>query len=410
MDQWWDERTGRKNAETPEDRETAVQSDESTPDYDQSVYTDAPEDHPPPAPSPRRKDPPPPGAIFADTLPIHGESIRVSDILEPILPKLEKLADELPAPAYYTRAADIVRLQIVENVAQELIWRRASTQINDDIKPQLDKAVDKTEKDRINREFQGRETLYVQYLTKQGRTRDEIRERLRRAIVIDSYLRDRLLPLVPPPRRNELFDYYQTHRTEFSRPERREMWLIEVPIEEFLDFRKPITRADEQAAMKSAREKIEAAAAALDKGEPFEEVAKTHSLGPHREDGGAWGYITAASDRTKGPLQGRWAEPSRILFELEPDQRSDIIEFAKCFFIVKAGKFDPGMEASFQEAQPHIVDTLKQQRFARLRADFLQGELDKITIGSLDDFMQKVMDEIPPSKDKSVSVNPDLNR
>ena len=49
-------------------------------------------------------------------------------------------------------------------------------------------------------------------------------------------------------------------------------------------------------------------------------------------------------------------------------------------------------------------------RFARLRADFLQGELDKVTIGSLDEFMQKVMNEIPPSKDKAVSVNPDINR
>ena len=228
--------------------------------------------------------------------------------------------------------------------------------------------------------------------------------------MIDSYLRDRLLPLVPPPRRNELLDYYQSHRAEFSRPERREMWLIEVPIEEFLDFRKPITRADEQAATKSAREKIEAAAAALAKGESFEEVAKAYSLGPHREDGGAWGFITASGDRSKGPLQGRWAEPSRILFELESGETSDIIESGKCYFIVRAGKVEPGMEASFQDAQPQIADTLKQQRFARLRADFLQGELDKITIGSLDDFMQKVMNAIPPSKDKAVTVNPDLNR
>lgn len=360
-------------------------------------------------PSQRNAATAPPGAIFADTLPIHGETIRVVDVLEPILPQLEKMAGELPAEAYYKRAADIVRLQIVENVAQQLIWRRASEQINDEIKPHLDKAIDKTEKDRINREFQGRETLYEKYLTKHGKTRSEVRERLRRAIVIDSYLRDRLLPLVPPPRRNELYDYFRAHQAEFGRPERREMWLIEVPIEGFLDFRKPISRADEQAATKLARDKIEAAASALSQGESFEEVAGRYSMGPHREEGGAWGMITAAEDRTHGPLQGRWSEPSRKLFEMKSGETSGIIESGKCYFIVKVGKVEPGMEPSFQDAQPHIAETMKQQRFAKLRADFLQGELDKSTIGSLDDFMGQVMDAIPASRDKSVSVVPTIN-
>ncbi|GMU33288.1 MAG: peptidyl-prolyl cis-trans isomerase [Planctomycetia bacterium] len=412
MQQWWNGGSA-SSAPTSEEADSARAVGERSPEESRTASDSDQARHSKEMPTkstksaPRR---PPPGAIFADTLPIHGETIRVGDILEPIQPKLEKMATELPAQAYYQRAADIVRLQIVENVAQQLIWRRASAQINDDIKPQLEKAIDKTEKDRINREFQGRETLYEQFLSKHGKTRTDVRERLRRAIVIDSYLRDRLLPMVPQPRRSELLEYYESHRAEFSRPEQREMWLIEVPVEAFLDFRKPVSRADEQEATRKAREKIEQAAAALARGDAFDVVAREYSMGPHREDGGAWGSITAASDNSRSPLQGRWAEPSRKLFELSPGGTSEIVEADKCFFIVRTGEIKPGKNASFQEAQPHIVDSLKQQRFAHLRADFLQKELDSATIGSLDDFMRMVMDAIPPSTDKTARLERGMKR
>lgn len=333
MQQWWNGESA-SSVPTSDEPDLASADAEGLPDEDRTASEPDPthfdDDVPikPAKAAPRR---PPPGAIFADTLPIHGETIRVGDILEPIKPKLEKMASELPAQAYYQRAADIVRLQIVENVAQQLIWRRASAQINDDIKPQLDKAIDKTEKDRINREFQGRETLYEQFLTKHGKTRTDVRERLRRAIVIDSYLRDRLLPMVPQPRRSELLEYYESHRAEFSRPEQRDMWLIEVPVEGFLDFRKPISRADEQEAARKAREKIEQAAAALQRGDAFDVVAREHSMGPHREDGGAWGSISASSDSSGSPLQGRWAEPSRKLFELSPALRATSSRLTSAF-------------------------------------------------------------------------------
>lgn len=340
-----------------------------------------------------------PGAIRADALVVNNETIRVVDILEAIQPRLEQLGRELPEEIYYQRAAQLVRLQIVEAVAQHLIWRRASAHVNDDLKPQLDKAVDRMEKERINREFGGRETVYEKFLTKHGKTRSEVRERLQRTVVIDSYLRDRLLPLVPMPRKNELWEYYQAHRKEFESQERREMFLIDIPVRAFVE-RSGIygPSADELAAAREkARAAAEAAAAAIAAGESFEEVARKHSHGPRKEEGGAWGFITLPSDASHAPLQGRWAAPSKRLFELDAGEVSEIIEdtAAGGFFIVKAGKVEPASVVSFQDAQPEIIDVLRQQRFVKLRADFLQAELDKSTIGSLDDFMDMVMSAIP---------------
>lgn len=340
---------------------------------------------------------PPPGAILPDVLVVDNRKISVNDILEPLGPVLDKMAgDELPA-SYYNDAARLVRAQIVEQVAQHLIWRRAQEHVTDEMKPAIDKAVAKMEKDRINREFGGRETLYEKHLTDHKMTRDEVKEKLKRSLLIDTYLRDRLLPQVPPPRRQELLDYYQKNQADFSQAERRELLLIDIPAAAFLETGKWATKAAQEAADKEARARIHEAEAALKRGEKFEDVAKKYSEGLHASEGGSWGMITAP-EPGKAALQGHWEVPSRKLFEMAPGQTSEIIEAAKSFFIVKVGKYEPGKLDSFQEAQPEISSKLRQERFMKLRAQFLQAELEKSTIGSLEDFVTRVMQSLPPPR------------
>lgn len=337
---------------------------------------------------------PPPGAVLPDVLVVDDERITVSDILEPVTHRLEELAGSLPAAAYFDEAAKLVRSQIVENVAQHLIWRRASTHLTEEMEPQVEKAIGKMEKDRINREFGGRETLYEKYLAQHGKSRDDVKKRLRKVVLIDSYLRDRLLPQINSPRKQELVAYFNQHRAEFSRPERREMLLIDVPVNAFLDTRRWPTQQEQQEAEAKARAEIEAAHAALQRGEPFEDVARKHSRGLHTETGGNWGMITKPAG-SESALQGHWEAPSRRLFELQAGETSEILHAANSFFIVRAGQIEPADEMTFQQAQPKIVDTLRQERFIRLRTEFLQAELEKSTIGSLEDFVTRVMRAIP---------------
>jgi len=335
--------------------------------------------------------PPSSHAIRSDVLLVNGETVSVSDILESISAELERLAAELPPMAYGAKAGEMIRQEIVESVAQHLIWRKAKQMLNEDMEKGLKKAVDKMEKDRINREFQGRETLYDKYLAKHNKTRDEVRERLRRSIVIDSYLRERLLPLVQSPRKQELLNYYNANLAEFSEKGRREMYLIDVPAAAFFEARRRPTEDERRVAMDKAREEIQRAADALRGGEPFEQVAKTHSRGSTAEQGGNWGMI-------EQPLQGRWQAPSKRLFEMKEGETSEIIETPDGFFIVKAGKVEPGKTQTFDEAQTQIANTLKQRRFLKLRADFLQNELKQSTIGSLEEFVAEVLRAVPEPK------------
>jgi peptidyl-prolyl cis-trans isomerase SurA len=331
---------------------------------------------------------PPPSAIRPDALIVNNQTITVGDVLEPILPTVEKMAAELPPKTYYDRVADLVRRQIIEAVAEQLIWRRAQEKIKEEVDSQIGKVVDKMEKDRINREFGGSETKYEKYLAQRGKSRADVRQRLRRSIIIESYLREHLLPLVSAPRKPDLLRYYEGHRDEFSRPARREMFLIDVPAAAFLDRGRPATDTEQQSALRQARKTVEEAAEALKAGRPFEDVAKQHSRGLNQEQGGAWGFIGA-------PLQGRWAMPSQRLFEMQAGEVSGIIETPDGFFIVKVGQVEGGDVVSFQDAQPEIIDRLRQERFTRLRADFLQKELEQSSLSSLDAFVTEVLKALP---------------
>jgi bifunctional DNA-binding transcriptional regulator/antitoxin component of YhaV-PrlF toxin-antitoxin module len=332
---------------------------------------------------------PAPNAVYANALVVNNDTITVDDVLEPLLPRIEEMSKELLPDAYYRRVVNLIREQIIEAVAQHLIWRRAQSQMDADMEPRLEKLIDRMEKERINREFNGSETRYTKFLTKRHKTRADVRQRLRRQIIIDNYLRGHLLPLVPSPRKRELRQYYTDHVERFSRSSEREMFLIDIPHQKFLDRSDPTSDDALEAARKQARTAIRAAATAIEAGEAFPDVAVRFSLGLNADKGGAWGSIS-------GPLQGRWAAPSRRLFELGAGEVSEIIETPDSFFIVKAGKVQSSEVQSFQDAQPRIASALRQDRFATLRANFLQDELNQSTIGSLDAFVAEALRAVPP--------------
>lgn len=410
MMEWWQQRTNEKKhsagPETVEEKPHSVDADPSlTAENPHPAHTEISE---PNASAMGTGEPVAPigQTIHADALIVNDETIRVGDILEPIAPRLEKLMRELPPDSYFAKAMQIVRLQIIEAVAQHLIWRRAQRQLTDELKPQLDKAVDKMEKERINREFGGRETVYEKYLARHGKTRSDVRERLKRSLIIDSYLRDRLLQLIPTPRKSELEDYYKSHLAEFSQQERRELFLIDIPARAFLDPGRAMNPADEAAAEQKAREAAREAEAAIQRGEDFREVARKQSRGLHTESGGDWGFITAPLDRHSTPLEGRWAAASKRLFELKTGETSEIIESSHSFFIVKCGRIEGGHQLSFQDAQPRIAGSIRQQRFLEKRAAFLQDELDRSTIGSLDEFVAQVLRAAPSPDERHSKYEP----
>jgi len=405
LQQWWENRFATSGDPEPLEHETpstepivvardpdsaAVATDDEPASRTKIADADA-------GSTPGRVSRPPLGAIRSDALLINNEAITVKDILEPLMPKIEELPKTLPAGSYYERVVDLVQQQLKDTVAQRLIYRRARQTINDAMEPRIDKVVEQMERERINREFGGLETRYAQYLQDQKKTREEVRDRLRRFVVVESYLQDQLLPMIAAPRKRELMNYYRAHLPEFSKPERREMFLVDIPSYTFVDFSLPPSPDAEEKAERAARASIDVAAGALADGRPFSEVAGAFSKGPHAGDGGAWGFISS-------PMAGPWKLPYERFVEMGEGEISDVIEVndevangltMKRFFIVKVGRVEGGLVTSFKDAQPEIVMHLKKQQFQKLKYEFLRKEFDRSTIGDLREFLPTIMQSIP---------------
>lgn len=332
-------------------------------------------------------------AVASDGLLVNDKVVTVNDILEPIQPQIDEMAATLSEELYYRRVIDLVRQQIVDSVAHLLIYRRASETITEEMEPQVKKAVEAMERERISREFHGLETNYENHLQRKKKSRDDVKERLRRSVVVDSYLRERLLQRLAAPSRRDLAKYYSEHQADFTVTASRELYLIDIPIAAFYDReillrQRPPMPEEELTAAQRARDEIEAAMSEIRNGERFEEVAKRRSQGPHKEDGGFWGAL-------RSPMSGRWKAAYERFMQMKEGEVSGIIEAANSFFIVKVGRVQEATTRSFEDVQPIIVDILRNDRFYKLKSEFLQGELERSTIGSLDQFVAQIMANVP---------------
>ncbi|MBN1344152.1 MAG: peptidylprolyl isomerase [Phycisphaerae bacterium] len=343
---------------------------------------------------------------------INGEVITVHEVLDPLNKPLEDATKEMSLPEYQRFALKKVKGQLLMLIDEVLAYGEAKKQIKDEMEPAIKKAVDQTEQGRINAEFQGRFSRYQAYLEAEGQDRQEIRRRIRRHLVVRQYLRDTFLPLVHAPTRRELAKYYEKHPDEFTEPLRVEMFLIDVPYWEFLEGG---SSQDRQAlwpklrgprrieARRKATQHMDRARQELASGIPFDAVARSYSFGPNAKKGGAWGAVSP------GALTGRWADAAEVLFQLKPDQVSDVVTTEEGLLLVKAGKRFEKRAIPFLEAQPIIEDKLVKERQRQLETDLLSRLRAKATINEqeVESFMlglDKALPKHPDAEKKSYKL------
>ncbi|MEE8169807.1 MAG: peptidyl-prolyl cis-trans isomerase, partial [Phycisphaerae bacterium] len=322
---------------------------------------------------------------------VNDEVVTIDEILKPIGRTLEDAAERYEPRDYYRFMHRAVQSQIISEVAERLIYRKAAADITEDMETRLTAAVDRLEQDVIQREHDGRVARYEAALAEDGRTREDVRRLLRRRLVVQQYVRERLLPRVHVSRR-ELLRYYEEHPEEFSTPRRVEMFLIDIPLRDMLPSRGDWNDAEKLAAAReAARERLSEAHARIAEGEPFEKVARAYSKGLNADRGGRWGMITA-------PLKDYWEAPSRLALTMQGGNVSAVTEGPQCVFIVKVGAVEGGRTPSFEEAQPRIHEQVRQTRLAESESEFLQAELRQSTVGALEPFIQAVISAAPESK------------
>ncbi|MCH8881827.1 MAG: hypothetical protein IID34_18320, partial [Planctomycetes bacterium] len=132
---------------------------------------------------------------------INEESLTVEDVLEPLMPTLREEAAALPLEQLQRFVRERVQVELVTQVQDLLLHQEASKGITDQILGVVDRYVDQEIRDRVTREFGGRQTRFEVHLASMGMTLEDAREKVRRRIVIVKYLQDHVIVRIADPTR-----------------------------------------------------------------------------------------------------------------------------------------------------------------------------------------------------------------
>ncbi len=332
-----------------------------------------------------------PGPVGSPILFVNADTVTISDVLEPIIDELRRQARVLSERDYRDSVVRLVRNQIDVQVSGLVVYQQARTRFSDKkIQEAFDKEVEKRIKEIINDRFGGVFARYEQHLKSLDFTLDDMKERVRRQLMVQEFLRERLRPMLKEPLRRELLRYYENHLADFTTPEKAELFLIEIPLAEEVGKDLSVATADErETARTRARERLQRARDEIESGVEFGAVARAYSRGPLASQGGAWGEISP------GSLAKRWAKAADVLFTLRPDQVSGIVETDESLFIVKCGRRTPHNQLTFEQAQAQLVEKLMEEQFNRLRNKYVTDLLRAATIRKDREFLQAVLAAAP---------------
>ncbi len=294
-------------------------------------------------------------------LSVNGETVGPEELWRGMHEELPQKAAELSYAEYQTYVEGRAAQVITDKITEMLLYQQASLELPSEADGRIDAYVDEEIRGIVTTDFGGVERRYEKHLEAQGRTLDEVREGLRRQVVVTSYLERELKPKVPEPTRAELVAAFGEYADSLRRPPRRRMSLIDVRILDRLpaDLDNP-TRDQWQEARAEALSLVQTAQTELGSGVPFPEVAKRCSGGLHAAEGGAWGWVTT------GSVRKRFEPAVETLYKLEVGEVSDVLETAGGFFLVRCDEIDAGLEPEFEAVQPELSRRLFRRAYNRL--------------------------------------------
>jgi hypothetical protein len=329
--------------------------------------------------------------IRADVMLVNGQTVKASDVLEPIWKRLEQMAAVTKPSEYPEKAQLEIRQRVRETISEFLVYYEVKRKISSDSQDQLKKTVDGRVRDRINRDFEGSQAKFERYLSARGLSLEDYKEQETRRIVTVQYLREEILPQIHISRR-QLHEFYEENRKEFESPARVKLQMIDLPDKAFLTgaATDPVARMDaHEAAARQARRALSELRAGAD----FAEVAKKYSKGLHAEEGGRWDWVSEDPG-----LQGRWAAPCKAAFKLAAGEHSDILEVSDGYFIVRAEEKVEAQRRTFEEVQQELEERLRGIQFDLLSARYLSKLWVKGDIQGLTAFQARLLTLAPKAR------------
>lgn len=219
------------------------------------------------------------------------------------------------------------------------------------------------EVDAFKKQFPDEKTFEAQ-MKRDGLTLAGIEKRFRERLAIEK-LHEAVIRGQVAVTPTEVEEYYKTNAKEFVTKPKVEAWVITV--------RKSDGAIQQGIADERAKSKIEKVWKDLKKGKDFSELARKNSDDDKADQGGFMGVVA------KGDLLGEF---DAVIFSLNENTFSDVIETEMAYHILKAGKKYESKNQSFEEVKDQIYEKLFREKshakFVEWMADLKKKSLISI--------------------------------
>ncbi|KKK95817.1 hypothetical protein LCGC14_2668990 [marine sediment metagenome] len=239
-------------------------------------------------------------------------------------------------------------------VDEELMFQRA-----EELDMDIDRSRVNAARKKIIKKLGGK-SQYKRALKAHGISNREYRKRLRRRMLIDKFVKERIEDVAFVDD-EEASRYYEENKGMYIRPEARRIRHIfisvpPVPSEELFEQRK---------------ERAELVLRKLDDGEDFAALAWDYSDGPYRVKGGDMGLLHKGRLDRKLELE---------VEKLEEGETSGIIRTIYGFHIAQVTEIRPEEQLSFEDVKDSIKTTISEARLKETREAIIAGLREKAEI------------------------------
>jgi len=291
---------------------------------------------------------------------VNGERIMLSEVLGELREDLAALPADPSAEARRRRKDALIRARLLEIIRRRLILQEADGDLSDVQK----RAIEKRTADHLARMAQeaGSRDALIRRAEAKGQTIDDLTADVRRRITIATYLAAKVRPGVHVTRR-QMVHYYERHRSEFERPERRTWRIIMIRPDKFARPAGGLRRAQAGVSLPNpARARANHLKTRLDEGADFAALAREFSHGLRPDEGGLWGPMA----RDEFAIR----EVVDAVFRLAAGAVGPVIETPTALYLVKVETIAPARKASFADVQDEIRKHLTDAELGRRRRAF----------------------------------------
>lgn len=278
---------------------------------------------------------------------VESKIITIEDVRRELQPYLAQIqADAEGDPLKFRKLLEEAETEIIQNLTDDVLIVKSFY----DDKGQIPKSyVDNEVEEQIITRFDGKRSLYLDYLKSIGKTPEEHRVTIMEGIVV-SYMRSKMrkeATIVSPVK---IESFYTENKESFFEEEAIHLRLIRL---------EKMTDEDDGVLNQTAQEILKK----IEMGFAFDELAIKYSNDSKSKKGGDWGWVT------QGSLVD---ELGNVAFSLEEGEHSDPISLGKNLFIIYIEERNPEGYLALPDVREDIEDMLLSQMAREAEDRFLE--------------------------------------